>query len=350
LPTNNDAPPSWWASGPFGQGLLALVLLGATMGVLFMAIWFNDKLVGNVSILFVGGLIVLMMALGGLAALLASISLSETRDAFALPPGTIRALLAVGLLVVFVVFGIGELNRLNEASSVGKEIETTTAPANDDGTAAAIAKYERMGIIAIPQPRPAVSPAPDVVELRLYRRTDPAAANDLAKQLMTMISTLLTTVVGFYFGSRSASETAAAATAAAAPGAGVNVLADVEVARRELEALATKAEPTLALIAEIRAKTLTDEQKAKATPLLAEADKRIADLKAGQQTVEQKLQAVRAAIDAAGAAKDAAASAAEQQKAATALNEARTELKRLETLAAAVSDVLKALQDATAEG
>lgn len=337
-----------FTSGPFGQGILALTLLGGTVYALMQAVSMDggaDKLVNSTPVLFVGGLVVLMLALGGLASLLASISMSDQRDAFGLPPGTVRALLALGLLVVFVVFGIGNVDQLaGSGAPIGNAIRPAVVREADvDKT---IARYELAGLLAVPS-APAGSATDRTVEIHLYPRTNPKEANDLAKQLTTMISTLLTTVVGFYFGSRSVADSPAKSGIA---GAGAAAAADAEMASRELDIITTQAAPTLALIEELRTKVLTDEQKTRAAPLQADVDRRLAELRAAQDVIGLQLQAARTAAEAASKAEDATVATTEQQKAAAAVSEVQSQLRSLASVVTGLEQAAAALRDATAEG
>ena len=110
------------------------------------------------------GIILLLTLLLLMAGLFAKLNLSEHQHAFGLPPGTIRAVLAISLIVVFVAFSIYLL---------GQDYDT-----GDKQNPVNQAKLE------------------------------------FAKQIFTAIATALAVVLGFYFGSRgSATATSEAAKA-----------------------------------------------------------------------------------------------------------------------------------------
>ena len=161
---NSNIPPLYVAS--FGFGLMALSFLSAALA--FYA--YRTGGMGEQPPIGIGvfcGFIIVTSAIGGLVLLFQSIGLSNPSAAFGLPSGSVRALLALSLVIIFLAVASVEL----------------------------------------------------VVDFK---------ENDQAKQILTIAATALTTVVGFYFGSKSSSDATKAANDAVQ---GANVLGKPEVGR-----------------------------------------------------------------------------------------------------------------------
>lgn len=128
-----------------GLAIGLFVVAAALYGVLILVSKNPD-----LPLMAVGGFLVFAAALGGLAALFSWLRISEHPHALALPEGSVRALIALVLVVLFV----------------------------------AIAAF---------------------LFTHLDGKHSPAQV-DLAKQIFTTIATVLVTIIGFYFGSRSTAE------------------------------------------------------------------------------------------------------------------------------------------------
>jgi hypothetical protein len=112
------------------------------------------------------------------AAVYQSAQLSSTQ-ALGLPEGSVRALIALSLIVVFTVITLFMLARLTTSQQVCTDL------------AAAIKSAAGAGDASIKEAIAVVS-------------TRQQAAQDLAKQLLTMLGTLLAAISSFYFGSSAA--------------------------------------------------------------------------------------------------------------------------------------------------
>ena len=149
---------------------------------------------------FVGMLIIFGAALALIAVVFKWLGLANPAEAFGLPTGSVRALLAVAVMVLFAVFGLAAI--VNDDSAPKRPSERPLGAA-EVATAAAdkeIQRYQAMNIAAI-----RVSSDADVTRLQLYRleQARPTETVDLMKQIVTALVTLVTSVVSFYFGSRS---------------------------------------------------------------------------------------------------------------------------------------------------
>lgn len=192
----------------WGVGGLLLVCLA-----LAIMLWKQD---GSGSALwFVGLLVLTATALTLTAIVFGGLKLSDANEAFGLPSGSVRTLLAVGVMVLFAVFGLkffGDTDAQTGASRLGdkpfaERIEVAPAKLAEE-----LARYkESQSVLPVVVSPGRVASGTDaganaVLNLYVLKSGRPAEAVDAQKQLLTAIITLLTTVVGFYFGSKSASD------------------------------------------------------------------------------------------------------------------------------------------------
>ncbi|HEX8167208.1 MAG TPA: hypothetical protein VF601_15675 [Beijerinckiaceae bacterium] len=164
------------------------------------------------------------------------LDIKDTRQPFGLPEGTVRAILTIAFIVLVGVFASFLLTRTSEREPFGKAIEVRKGL----GAPEAQALEQRLSaqglvvLVPVPAPTPAAGSAPPAptFDVQLYPRRDYGISDDIAKQVLTMLSTILAAMIGFYFGARPAdaaadatkktaaevvAKTAAAAEAAKAP-------------------------------------------------------------------------------------------------------------------------------------
>jgi hypothetical protein len=190
---------------------MRLVLAGG--GALILSVIVIILMAGRGSadsaLLFIGFLLASIVGLALAAAIYKGLGHdTSSGDAFGLPNGSIRALLAISIMVLFVVFGLPFIRLDGAPSRMSDEaFETVTAPCA--AVPAELLRYRGSGIVAIPDYRG----CPQAASLNLYRQTREFSANqlELGKQILTAVITLLTTIIGFYFGSQSAIAAASAA-------------------------------------------------------------------------------------------------------------------------------------------
>jgi Putative metallopeptidase domain len=130
--------------------------------------------------------------------------------AFGLPDGTIGALLALSLLVVFVglaTFLFGNLSSPQGASGlqpVGKPFSVQAAQLD-----AVLQRIPEQLVVL-----PSLSEDGERYSVQVFAAYEGSSATseDLAGQIFTAVSTILVTVIGFYFGSRTTAAGAGGAT------------------------------------------------------------------------------------------------------------------------------------------
>lgn len=216
----NDQPMSKgaWRLVMIGAAILALVLIGLVIAVTGDP---SKRVDSSNPFWFVALLVIFGVSLTLIAVVFRWLGMANGEEAFALPSGSIRTLLAIGIMVLFTVFGLNFFDKAGQAASVSRPAdksfqEVVVLPAE---RASEVERYRKDGVLAVPSATSVASPA-SAVTLTLYRieSSRPADIVDMQKQMLTAVVTLLTTVIGFYFGSRSAEGARDKAATAAAGG------------------------------------------------------------------------------------------------------------------------------------
>lgn len=156
------------------------------------------------------------------------LGVSSSGHAFGMPPGSIRAILAMGFIMLVLIFGVFTIH-IGDSSRW--ELVQTFKLANHEDTNDRLlneiknypSSYKLTGksafspgqIIPARKANPAAGITPTSAraaetsqggEITVYKSVDNSSAVQLAQQVLTMLATALTAIVGFYFGSRTASE------------------------------------------------------------------------------------------------------------------------------------------------
>jgi hypothetical protein len=161
---------------------------------------------------FIGLLVVFMGALAVTAAIFTGLRMGNALEAFGLPTGSVRALLAIGIMLVFVVFGLNFFNAASQANVDRLTEKPTQVAVPFEQRASEVERYTQQNFVVIvtdfgaAASPPSTAASPARLDLHRLDKSLPASAIDVEKQIITAIITLLTTVIGFYFGSRSSAE------------------------------------------------------------------------------------------------------------------------------------------------
>lgn len=168
------------AFGLAGLGLLAACVIPVIFNYSLSSRCSNE--VVSLTVLALGGVLGLIAVLGLVACIFAALDMGDRGQALGLPEGTIRAVIALSLIVIFVISSLFLFGRLSE-STVGQnftEQQKNAVP----GAELLDATREKDGSYTVK--RAAVS----------------KAGEDFAKQLLTTISTLVVSIASFYFGTK----------------------------------------------------------------------------------------------------------------------------------------------------
>ena len=220
-----------------GAGLGAAIIIGAALASVYASGHSGSTVVTSA----VSDAVILLAALVGLIIVARALGITSRKEALGLPKGSVRALLAFGLLIIFSVVALLTLGGSGQKTEAPLLISQTFAAGEVPGE---LTKFQAQ----FPAPRFAVVVVPDAsgagaagtesggAPAASSAAPEEAAAagagygdskievfavgeSDAQKQVLTMIGTALVTVIGFYFGGKSATDAASAASAAISPAA-----------------------------------------------------------------------------------------------------------------------------------
>ncbi|MGX1159921.1 hypothetical protein FBY31_1719 [Arthrobacter sp. SLBN-100] len=187
--------------GPKWSAVTALVLSGVVAIALLASSVFLLRYLGDVSpeaslsLIFVSAAIVLILVVSTLVIVLRRLGLADANEAMGLPSGSIRAIIALLLIMLFFIAAIFLFN-----SSLNQTDPTQTRSL--EGVTA-----ERFATIPTDQIQSSQTRQVDnatVYDVVLFQPSSgTAASEDIAKQLITTVGTLVTAVAAFYFGANS---------------------------------------------------------------------------------------------------------------------------------------------------
>ncbi len=296
---------------------------------------------------FIGLLVVVVMTLATAAAIFSGLSLADAGEAFGLPSGSVRALLAVGIMVLLVVFGLKQLD--SPPARLGAT--PTMVSVSQDKLAAALVQYKAQEFTAVVTDfGRAADPANKVLEtpakVALFRTVSgqDSETKDLAKQILTGVLTLLTTIIGFYFGSRSATDGMRRDDAPPDIGPLVDLACQRKVIGTEFAALDAGLQVAQHQIEQARTATPSTDPAVKASreALQQAADDNLDAVKSARDALSKGLADADAALAALRSATGDAAKL-QQTAATTALKTATDSFAKLRLLAATLADQAKQL-------
>jgi hypothetical protein len=295
-----------------GYAVFAGLLLFIAAAVVWMGFpknTLNSDYILLSQIVLVGlALTVVFMAI--LAIIYSVMGVEDPKQALGLPEGSVRALLAFSLVLIFVclaAFLFGEVNKNNQPVEGKTLTRVTEAQLTDLKTnfivASELAKDQTTGKVLYEQVAGSDGKPADDLKHPLYTATYYTKASkdaeDFAKQIFTTLATIFVSVVSFYFGSSVTSSAAAAAVKAVQGPDGklpslqaalTNALADSHNAQAAVD----KAGQALDAANKDQAANPGDPQKQAA---VESAQKALDDAKLNSQTKQQKVEAAQTAVN-----------------------------------------------------
>jgi hypothetical protein len=198
-------------SQDYKGGVATVVSVGGGATVAFALVWILLAVTGftircdnncteisdtiSLPLIVIVGVAVLLISISLVTFTFSVIGLSSARDALGLPDGSVRAIIALMLLVLFSIMAIFLYNNMGERRVLSLDHVSEQA-LNDMRSRVAIIHQE-----AEPPP------AQNTYKVTYHEINN--AADDLAKQLVVMLGTLVTAVAAFYFGSASVTSASA---------------------------------------------------------------------------------------------------------------------------------------------
>jgi len=200
--TITESKRAWLLFGAVGGGGLAVVAMIFWVGTFIWQMKGGDAL--NLPLIIITGVVFLLIVLGLLTFVFSLLGLANEGEALGLPSGSVRAVIALMLLVIFAIVAIFLYSDIAASGRV-QTIRNVKEPN-------LVELRKQLNVILVEEeklaPAPAATPAlPPAAAEKEYtvRYLNPAsrAAEDLAKQLIVLLGTLVTAVSSFYFASSS---------------------------------------------------------------------------------------------------------------------------------------------------
>ena len=179
--------------------LITVAVLGATVGLLLILSESGDSgPEAALSLVFVAAAVVLILVVCTLTIVLKRLWLTNPDEPMGLPRGSIRAVIALLLILLFFIAAIFLFNSTRETNGDRSQNRTLTGV---DGT-----RFADIDTEDIQSVTPRTTGGTTVYDVVLYP-SEPGTetSDDIAKQLITTVGTLVTAVAAFYFGANSVS-------------------------------------------------------------------------------------------------------------------------------------------------
>ena len=334
------APLKWW------QSLLTSALPNIYVGVaiaalLVLAAYISSEIVGSQradpTYKFIGIVILFMTALTVAATIFVGLKLANPLEAFGLPAGSMRALLAIGVMILFVVFWLPMIGSDGETQL---ERKGGTLAADQLTSAVQLHPDQSLRVHVIEYGSPTTR-----ARFETFGRADLRSPEevDFGKQILTALITLLTSVISFYFGSRSVAD----ATRPVEGGANPAAPADLTALRKQIEAAAAPVHAAV-LEAARRIDTLKADPATAADIVRKAALEQADPLRQAAETAREELDRHIRAADAALVSLNTAAGAEERKQlevtAREQLQKASDALKRVEGAQKALTETVSKIQ------
>lgn len=197
-----------FTEGAFGAGFVLVVL--PSVGLFLGIDWIDRHPAVGLPLMAIFGILILFGAMALTATLFRRLGLSDRSEPLALPPGSVRAVIALALVVLFAIISV----MLFQVLSQPYVIKSISAQAKDE----LLQQSANRMIAVLPAACAASGVEGGCFDVHLARPHG-EESTDIAKQLLVLIGTLMTSLVSFYFAARTASAAPAAPDAAAAAAA-----------------------------------------------------------------------------------------------------------------------------------
>lgn len=166
------------------------ILFVGLVGIVFSGLSQSGPLRPEIflTLLLIAGVVVLISSLAIAVAVLAALGLTDRGSSFGLPEGSIRAVIALSLIIIFAMTSV----------YLYANMSTPRATRLDGLTLEQVATIPALQIVSIE----ASAQDPSLRTVMLQQQPN-QAGQDFAKQILTTTATLVVAVAGFYFGAKS---------------------------------------------------------------------------------------------------------------------------------------------------
>jgi hypothetical protein len=199
---------TWGAAGVIVSGLVMIVLL---YGLAALAKWAGLEDHVGLPLLAISGVVLLISILALMAIAYSMFDLDDKTQALGLPEGSVRAVIALSLVLLFAILAVylysslasGGVMQTVKAMTPQQTVALLKVLQDTPSSIANETTGELMDATAVAALAKAVPTSTDRLSIS-YRPPQNQAAVNFATQLVAIIGTLVTSVAGFYFGSKTA--------------------------------------------------------------------------------------------------------------------------------------------------
>lgn len=189
---------NWLATGIFiGLSVLSVVITG---GIIWIMTWLvrkeNERLFMpeiTLPIMIVASLAVLVTILAILSAVMGGLGMSDSRYALGMPEGSIRAVIALSLILIFIVSALYLYNAIEYTSDLSQGLPESQFNTLLEQQPERVAYFQARTVGDT-----------TVYDVKLRNEVGETSRN-FATQILTIVGTLVGAVSGFYFGNKSLS-------------------------------------------------------------------------------------------------------------------------------------------------
>jgi hypothetical protein len=184
------------------SGEIVFVLILSALSIIMMLMVTRVSHIAEISLptLAIGGVIILLTALAIVSLSFKYFELDDRKQALALPEGSIRAVIALMLIIIFAILVVFLFN----ASSTRARFVDGLDDRQAQEFTARLPK-DRFWSSIVPSAQQSGEGA--AKKLVIYGEAGSTASEDFLKQILIMLGTLVTSISSFYFGARASSST-----------------------------------------------------------------------------------------------------------------------------------------------
>jgi hypothetical protein len=176
-------------------GVTGVFLFGCVVYALYRVFETGTTGFASVAVLILVGLAAFIGLMNALSISAHLIGITDAKQPFGLPEGTVRAILTIAFIILVGVLASYMLTNSAGREPFGEPFTIKAVPAKD--VDAQVQRLQADGLVSVVRGTDAA-----VVDIQIRPRRDYRLADDVSKQILTMLSTILAAMIGFYFGAQ----------------------------------------------------------------------------------------------------------------------------------------------------
>jgi hypothetical protein len=188
----------------------ALVPIGALVGMFWLLTRLTKDGSGSLALLAIGGVVVLILLLTAVAMVFKILGLTNDTQAMGLPEGSIRAVIALSLIVLFAILSVFLYQGVSTGPTYTIERITETQRTEFFQSRATARDVQSKALMDKDGTTPLKNADGKALYDVSYHSANSATSDDFAKQMLVLLGTLMTAVTSFYLGAGTATTAAKA--------------------------------------------------------------------------------------------------------------------------------------------